>query len=169
MLQDLFSFVGGNYWFRVRILSEKKWHSFWKRLLAFQNTDSGGEMIHRAERDERRGSKRFHASTRTFAVLGPNAAKVGRVMDISMSGLGFRHVDKEESFSGLNELDVFMIDDHFHVNKIPFEAVSDYEIKNEGFPTFMKSRQSGLRFGELTPGQRSLLEYFIQNHTLGEL
>jgi len=118
---------------------------------------------------ERRENKRFYAPAGAFAVLGPNATKVGRVMDISLSGLAFRHVDKEESMSELNEIDVFMIDDNFHVNKIPFEAVSDYEIMNEGPLALMTTRQSGLRFGELTPSQRSLLEYFIQNHTLGEL
>jgi hypothetical protein len=126
-------------------------------------------MTAEAGRDERRGDKRFHASTGVFAVLGPNSTKVGRVIDISLSGLAFRHVDKEEPLSGLNELDVFMIDHDFHVNKIPFETVSDYEIRNEGPLALMKTRQSGLRFGELTPNQRSLLEYFIQNHTLGEL
>jgi hypothetical protein len=122
-----------------------------------------------AARGERRGNKRFHALAGVFAVLGPNATKVGRVIDISMSGLAFRHVDKEEPLKGLSELDVFTIDDDFHVHKIPFEAVSDYEVKNESLPTLMKSRQSGLRFGDLTPAQRSRLEYFIQNHTLGEL
>jgi hypothetical protein len=121
------------------------------------------------ERDERRGNKRFHASTGAFAVLGPNSTKVGRVIDISLSGLAFRHVDKEEPLSGLNELDVFMIDDDFHVNKIPFDTVSDYEIMNDNTLAFMRTRQSGLRFGALTSSQRSQLEYFIQNHTLGEL
>jgi hypothetical protein len=126
-------------------------------------------MTGEVERDERRGNKRFHATTGAFAVLGPNSTKVGRVIDISLSGMAFRHVDKEEPLSGLNELDVFMIDDDFHMNKIPFEAVSDYEIPNEGHPAFIRTRQSSLRFGELTPRQRSQLEYFIQNHTLGEL
>jgi hypothetical protein len=126
-------------------------------------------MTAEAGRDERRGDKRFQASTGVFAVLGPNSTKVGRVIDISLSGLAFRHVDKEEPLSGLSELDVFMIDDDFHVNKIPFETVSDYEIRNEGPLASMKTRQSGLRFGELTPSQRSLLQYFIQNHTSGEL
>ena len=126
-------------------------------------------MISETERDERRGSKRFHASMGAFAVLGPSAVKVGRVIDISMGGLAFRHVDKKEPMSGLNELDVFMIDDDFHVNKIPFEAVSDYEIANEGPSVHKRSRQSGLRFGALSSSQRSRLEYFIKNHTLGEL
>jgi hypothetical protein len=126
-------------------------------------------MTGEVERDERRGNKRFHASTGAFAVLGPNSTKVGRVIDISLSGLTFRHVDKEESLNGLNELDVFMIDGEFHMNKIPFEAVSDYEITKEGPPAFVRTRQSSFRFGELTPSQRSQLEYFIQNHTLGEL
>jgi len=126
-------------------------------------------MTAEAERVERRGDKRFHASTGAFAVLGPNSTKVGRVIDISLSGLAFRHADQEEPLDGLNELDVFMIDDDFHVNKIPFEAVSDFEMTNEGTLAFMRTRQSGLRFGELTPAQRSRLEYFIQNHTLGEL
>jgi hypothetical protein len=126
-------------------------------------------MTGEAERYERRGSKRFHASTGAFAVLGPNSTKVGRVIDISLSGLAFRHVDKKEPLNGLNELDVFTIDDDFHMNKVPFEAVSDYEVTDEGSSAFMRTRQSSLRFGELTPSQRSQLEYFIQNHTLGEL
>ena len=126
-------------------------------------------MTGEAERDERRENKRFHASTGVFAVLGPNSTKVGRVIDISLSGLAFRHVDKEEPLSGLHELDVFMIDGDFHVNKIPFEAVSDYEIVDKGPSALMRLRQSGLRFGALTPSQRSQLEYFIQNHTLDEL
>jgi hypothetical protein len=125
-------------------------------------------MTAEVERNERRGNKRFHASTGAFAVLGPNSTKVGRVIDISLSGLAFRHVDRKEALRGLHELDVFTIDDDFHVNKITFETVSDYEIVNEGPLAMMKSRQSGLRFGELTPDQRSLLEYFIQNHTSGE-
>ncbi len=126
-------------------------------------------MSPQAEPIERREDKRFHAPTGAFAVLGPNATKVGRVIDISLSGLTFRHVDKEEPLSELNEIDVFMINDDFHVNKIPFETVSDYEIMNEGPRALMTTRQSGLRFGELRPSQRSLLEYFIRNHTLGEL
>ncbi|MBW1743035.1 MAG: PilZ domain-containing protein [Deltaproteobacteria bacterium] len=126
-------------------------------------------MSPQAESVERRENKRFHAPTGAFAVLGPNATKVGRVIDISLSGLAFRHADKEEPLNELNEIDVFMIDDDFHVNKIPFETVSDYEIINESPLALMTTRQSGLRFGELTPSQRSLLEYFIQNHTSGEL
>lgn len=126
-------------------------------------------MTAEAVRDERRGNKRFHASIGAFAVLGPNSTKVGRVMDISLSGLSFRHVDKEEPIRGLSELNVFMIDDDFHVNKIPFETVSDYEVMSEGPLAFIRARQSSLRFGELTSSQRSLIEYFIQNHTLGEL
>jgi hypothetical protein len=126
-------------------------------------------MTGKAEGDERRENKRFHASTGAFAVLGPNSTKVGRVIDISLSGLAFRHVDKEEPLNGLNELDVFMIDDEFHVNNIPFEAVSHYEIINEGPLALIRTKQSSLRFGELTPSQRSQLEYFIHNHTLGEL
>jgi hypothetical protein len=126
-------------------------------------------MSPQTEPIERREDKRFHASIGAFAVLGPNATKVGRVIEISLSGLTFRHVDKKEPLSELNEIDVFMINDDFHVNKIPFETVSDYEIMNEGPRALMTTRQSGLRFGELTPSQRSLLEYFIRNHTLGEL
>ncbi|MBW2172098.1 MAG: PilZ domain-containing protein [Deltaproteobacteria bacterium] len=126
-------------------------------------------MSPQAESIERREDKRFHAPTGAFAVLGPNGTKVGRVIDISLGGLAFRHVDKEEPLNELNEIDVFMVDDDFHVNKIPFETVSDCEIMNGGPLALVTTRQSGLRFGELTSNQRSLLEYFIQNHTLGEL
>jgi hypothetical protein len=125
-------------------------------------------MIAEGKRNERRGNKRFHASMGAFAVLGPHANKVGRVVDISLGGLAFRHVDRKAPLSGLNQLDVFMVDGDFHVNNIPFQTVSDYEVVKGGPLTSLTTRQSGLRFGRLTPTQRTLLEYFIKNHTLGE-
>jgi hypothetical protein len=126
-------------------------------------------MTIRAEQLERRANKRFQAPMGAFAVLGPDATKVGRIIDISMNGLAFRHVDRKEPLHGLYELDLFMIDHDFHLNKIPFETISDYEIVNEAPFSFMTTRQTGLQFGELTPKQRSGLAHFIENHTLGEV
>ena len=126
-------------------------------------------MTLRTERLERRANKRFQAPTGAFAVFGPDGTKVGRIIDISMNGLAFRHVDKKEPLSGLHELDLFMIDNDFHLNKIPFETRSDYDIVHEAPFSFVTTRQTGLQFGELTPKQRSQLEHFIENHTLGEV
>jgi hypothetical protein len=50
---------------------------------------------------------------------------------------------------------------------VPFETVWDLE--TDGMPfSSIKTRQSGLQFGQLTPGQMSQLEYFIDKHTTAD-
>lgn len=53
-------------------------------------------MYTRKELVERRKHKRFQVPFGAFAVLGPHSTKVGRIMDISMGGLTFRHIDRKE-------------------------------------------------------------------------
>jgi len=51
---------------------------------------------------------------------------------------------------------------------LALKPVSLFEIKNEYSFCSVKMRQIGLQFGELTGQQRTRLECFIQNHTIGE-
>jgi hypothetical protein len=116
--------------------------------------------------DEKRKYERFEVPIGVFVVLGPHSTKVGRVIDVSRSGLAFRHVDREEPLDGLRELDMFHIDNGFCLKKVPFEIIWDFE-NDESPVSFMRRRDSGVQFGKLTPKQRSHLKHFIQEHTMG--
>jgi hypothetical protein len=114
---------------------------------------------------ERRKHKRFEVPIGAFVVLGPQSTLVGRIIDISMGGLAFRHVDKENPPGGLDELDVFIIEDDFCLKHVPCETVSDLETYESPFGSFI-IRESAVQFRDLTPRQMSQLEHFIHNHTI---
>jgi hypothetical protein len=115
-------------------------------------------------RIERRKYKRFQVPIGVFVVFGPDSTKLGRIVDVSMVGLGFHHIDRKEPLYGLRELDLFLADNGFCLKKVGFQTIWDLEVK-KGFFGFWATRRSGLQFGELTYGQRAELERFILNYT----
>jgi hypothetical protein len=119
---------------------------------------------------ERRKHKRFKVQNGAFAVLGappwPHSTKVGQIIDMSMGGLAFSYIAEQEPSNGSFELGIFLADNSFRLRKIPFETISDLEIKKGPFNS-ITMRRSGVQFGELTPNQISQLKYFIRNHTIG--
>jgi hypothetical protein len=116
------------------------------------------------ERVERRRYKRFQVPIGAFIVLGPDSTKLGRIIDVSMAGLGFHHIDRKEPLSGLRELDMFHVDNGFCLKRVPFQTIWDLEAK-KGFFGFWTTRRSGIQFGELTYRQKAELERFILNYT----
>lgn len=116
---------------------------------------------------ERRGYKRFQVPIDAFVALGPHYVKLGQMMDVSTHGLAFCYMASEEPSDGSFELEIFLAGRPFYLYKVPYETISDYETK--GIPlSSIAMRRCGVQFGELTPNQRSQLEYFVQNHTIGE-
>lgn len=113
---------------------------------------------------ERRKYEHFEVPIGVFIVIGPHSTKVGRVIDVSPAGLAFRHVDRDEPLHGLCELDMFHIDNGFCLKTVPFKTIWDFE-SNESPLSFMRTRESGVQFGELTHSQKFQLEYLIQNYT----
>jgi hypothetical protein len=116
---------------------------------------------------ERRKHKRFQAPIGVFAGIGPGFTKVGRITDMSLDGLAFRYLGKEEPSNG-SYLDIFCTDYNFYLAKIPFKTISDFEKVKHGPSSAITMRQSGLQFRELTHYQKCLLAHFIQNHSIGE-
>jgi hypothetical protein len=114
---------------------------------------------------DRRKHKRFEVPIGAFIVLGPHSSKVGRIIDISMGGIAFRHVDKEEPSNRLNQVDLFHIDSDFCLKNLPCETVSELETYESPFGSFI-IREYAVQFRDLTPHQLSQLEYFIRSHTI---
>ena len=129
-------------------------------------------MTHGKELVERRKHERFQAEDGALAVLRrpwPHPTTLGQIIDISMGGLAFRYIAGEERSHEPSELEILSGDCSFRLDKIPFETISDFKIANEAPFKFIEMRRSGVQFGELRPEQMSQLEYFIQNHAIGEV
>ena len=118
--------------------------------------------------EERRQQKRFKAQEGAFAALVDQESRLGQIKDISLQGLSFRYIDSSEKLENASELKIILGNQGLYLDKVPFKKICDFEIESEFSFSTVKMRQIGLKFGELTPGQRNRLDRFIKNHTTGE-
>ena len=112
---------------------------------------------------KRRKAKRFQIESSAFVVYHSN--KLGRVVDISMDGLSFSHVERDGTPRKLRDLDIFLIDRDFYLEKVPLESDSVVKSYQPSFSSIYLGRYT-VQFGELTRRQRSKIEYLIRNHTV---
>jgi hypothetical protein len=117
---------------------------------------------------ERRKHKRFRVQNGSFAALCPQFGILGQIIDISTGGLAFRYVASEERSKESSRLSILLTDGSFCFNKIPFEAVWDTPMPREFSFGAITLRQCGVQFGELTPGQKLDLQYFMGRCSLSE-
>ena len=108
---------------------------------------------------ERRRYKRYPVRD---GILVSTASRIGEMLDISMGGLSFRQVDREELAADYESAILFGEDELF-LEDIPLQVLGDY---TEG-PTagYRQIRRIGARFGELGREQKELLRDFIQVHS----
>ena len=118
---------------------------------------------------DRRKDKRFRLPPGAVVAFRPGYLKLGRIIDIGIGGLGFSYITSEDLPNVFSKLDIFVAIRDFYLYSVPFETVWDFETEAMRFAS-VKTRRSGLKFGELTPVQASHLEYLIQNHsTVGSI
>lgn len=120
---------------------------------------------------ERRKYVRFLPQDSTFAALGSEFNKVGKVNNISIKGLAFSYlsetVEKDsDPCSCSDQANIFLSGNEFHLSNLPCKIVYDAPdtkfSKNYGIRMY----RCGLCFGELTEIQYELLESFINKHTI---
>ena len=117
---------------------------------------------------ERRKHIRYRAKEGALAAVRPQYVKIGQIIDISRGGLAFRYTVTDSQGNESHELDIFLIGEVFHLNRVPFKIISDLRINKKSSPSSLRMRRCGVQFGELTQNQIHELEYFIRKHTLGE-
>ena len=118
---------------------------------------------------EQRNQRRFKAEDGTYALLRGPVSKLGQIVDISRGGFAFRYIDIGERPEGSFELDIFLRRDGFSLEKVGFKTVSDF-LSNKEFPfSSIRTRRRGGQLVALSEHQISRLEYFIRNHTRGEI
>jgi hypothetical protein len=116
---------------------------------------------------ERRRHKRFQAPKGLYAQVGPKDTIVGRVDELSISGLAFTYIGGEEAPSG-SYLDL-SFGNSFYLGQLRFQTIYDYESVEEAPRVgFKNMRRCGVKFKKLTRHQKAELERFIQNLATGE-
>jgi hypothetical protein len=116
---------------------------------------------------EQRQCKRFRVRSEVVVLLSPHDAEMGQLRDVSMGGLTFDFVTSQVLPIEATRLDICPMGSAFLLCDLPFRSIwelSIYETK----PTSLHRKRCGVQFGELTPDQIRLLEYFINNYTTGE-
>lgn len=120
-----------------------------------------------AQRD-RRGAVRFQPRKSTFVALRPEFVRLGKVVDISSSGLRFQYLISENNQveKGRVALDMFIGSDGYYLPDIPCETVYERKMEQRGADTMgLEQRQCGIRFRALNKEQIDKLEMFLQHHT----
>ena len=125
-------------------------------------------LMSRIEEVERRKHKRFLAEDGAYAAVRPQYDKIGQIIDISQGGLSFSYIVSDGQAHEGSELDIFLIGDDFHLDKVPFKIVSDQKIPERLSPGSLKMRRCAVQFGDLTQKQMLKLEDFILSYTVDE-
>jgi hypothetical protein len=123
---------------------------------------------------ERRKLKRFVVKEQTFVAFRPEFTKIGRIRDISRSGLGCEYLVYKDSGADVNEeplsseIDLIVTGNTFYASRIPCTVVYDIEmVKNEAtFAGMTENRRCGLELGELTEEQKKQIEVLIRNYAV---
>ncbi|VFQ44718.1 PilZ domain-containing protein [Desulfoluna butyratoxydans] len=117
------------------------------------------------EMADRRAHRRYRAGDGAYAALSPASSKVGPIVDISMDGLCFRYIVHAEQPKEPVETHIYVGDNGFYLEKMPYETVEDVEIDNPSSLSSIIMRQRRVRFVDLSANQKAQLQYFIAHRT----
>ncbi|UCD88214.1 MAG: PilZ domain-containing protein [Desulfobacterales bacterium] len=121
--------------------------------------------MNRKERVERRKHKRYEVHNDTLVILRSSNTRIGSITDVSPGGLGFRYIGSEKSIGESAQLSILPAQNLFYLYHTPCKYVWDSKASKDHYSS-ITMRRCGVQFGELTPEQIRLVEYFIKNYTI---
>ena len=114
---------------------------------------------------ERRKYPRYKAKDNAFVVINPDPVKVVPIVDISMGGLSIYLDNNASRPDPQSKLEIMVADCSFYLEKLPFHIVDDAKAFPNGNSNLMDGHRYGIKFGNLGPGQKSQLKYFVRRYT----
>jgi c-di-GMP-binding flagellar brake protein YcgR len=141
---------------------------------------------------ERREHKRYFVKDRVFAVvrskkhqlkqiknmskgeialalLKSSPLKMGEIIEISRGGLSFSYIENEKKLAAISELDILFAEKDFHLSRLPFKAVEDTAVLDDGPFNALAMKRMTVQFENLSPQQKRKIEHFLSNYTTGEV
>jgi len=117
---------------------------------------------------EKRKHLRFQAKDDAYASLG--YTKVGKLKDISISGLAFTYIEQtENSVQEFSKVAIFTSDNKFYLPDLSCRLIYDFPVdENNNIQYFKKAyrkKRCGVQFVATTETQLEKLKLFI-NHQL---
>ena len=115
---------------------------------------------------EKRRHHRLLVKDGVYAIINYKPSIFAQIINISKDGMAVRYSGNGPQLSVSSELDVFIINSNFYIEKIQIKIVSDFKIGDK-FPfRSQKNRQRCFQFGEMKSSQHFQLDYLLQNYTL---
>lgn len=118
---------------------------------------------------ERRKYPRFRVNDGAYAALSPDSLIMGQIVDISRGGLCFKYIEHREQAFELMTTHVFVGDNGFYLEKMPYKIVDDEPLKNETSLLSRRMRYRRVKFINLSPNQIAQLDYFLYNKTVSRI
>jgi hypothetical protein len=113
---------------------------------------------------EKRSHNRLQAKDGVYPIIKYKPTIFGQIINISKDGLAVRYSSNGQQLSKSSELDIFIIDSNFYIEKIQIKIVSDFEIADKSPFSSQKNRQRCFQFREMKSSQLFQLDYLLQNY-----
>ncbi|MFH0724737.1 MAG: hypothetical protein V2B19_00015 [Pseudomonadota bacterium] len=120
----------------------------------------------------RHESEHFRLTPRksTFASLGSNLRQVGKVIDISLSGLTLEFLSDEKALVNTHHVDIFTLDGKYSLSGLPCSLIHQSAAPIPGVEeeaeNGLVARRCGLKYEDFNSEQWRELAEFIENYTL---
>jgi len=116
---------------------------------------------------ERRRHLRYKVKDNAFAIINSEPVRLVPILDIAIGGLGVSMNGDDLWLNKASKLEIMVADCSFYLENIPFETISNFKAFPANVSNLPGGRHGSLKFGSLTPSQKSELKYFIRNYTQG--
>lgn len=104
-----------------------------------------------------------------YAALGRNYEKVGKLIDLSLGGLGFEYMPNEYVHLQAYQIDIFKVGEVINLHKLPCRIVYDFPLLpvRDGIESLKKSpnRRCGVEFKSMPEESSAQLALFLESHT----
>jgi len=114
---------------------------------------------------ERRRYPRYQVKENAFAVINPEPVRLVPILDIALGGAGVFVNNEDQWQTKSSKLEIMVADCSFYLANIAFASISDCQAFPANPSNLIEGRRCSIKFGTLTPSQKSELKYFIRNHT----
>lgn len=138
---------------------------------------------------EQRAHERYQVNKDAFALIRPAAAghirvveksmaeiacavyrsepvRFGRIDTISMGGLSFYYIPREERHHPSLVLDILVADSGFYLENLTFKNVADFEVDDDFANNSFKMRLNRVQFEGLKPAAIMKLKYLFDHYNL---